>query len=246
MSNTFDDRTDDDNFLSERNDDRRADGNDRFSPDAPPQPSGCRTFVRGCGCALGVLLLVVLAVGVWVAVSWKGWAADLTKKGAEEAVKKSSMPAADKARVLKRINDLADEFKAGRLSTKQARRVMEQIAKSPLLPIGIVMAIDENYLKPSGLTDDEKAAGRRAVQRFARGAFEEKISKHELKELMKLISTTSADGQQQIKQHLTDAELNAFLEKAKGTADAAEVPDEPFEVNIADELEKAIDQALKP
>ena len=84
------------------------------------------------------------------------------------------------------------------------------------------------------------------MQRFARGAFEEKISKHELKELMKLISTTSADGQQQIKQQLTDAELNAFLEKAKGTADAAEVPDEPFEVNIADELEKAIDQALKP
>ena len=246
MSNTFNDRTGDDNFLSERSDDRRADGSDRFSPGAPPQPSGCRTFAMGCGCALGVLLLVALAGGVWVALNWKGWTADLTKKVAEEAVKRSSMPAADKARVLKRINDLADDFKAGRLSTEQAGRVMEQIAKGPLLPIGIVMAVDENYLKPSGLTDEEKAAGRRAVQRFARGAFEKKIPEHELQELVKLISTTSPDGQQQIKEHLTDAELNAFLKKAKDTADVAGVPDEPFEVNIADELEKAIDRALKP
>lgn len=54
------------------------------------------------------------------------------------------------------------------------------------------------------------------------------------------------DGSEQLKERLTDAELKAFLEKAKEKADAANVPDEPFEVNIADELEKAIDKALKP
>ncbi len=49
-----------------------------------------------------------------------------------------------------------------------------------------------------------------------------------------------------LNQQLTDDELKAFLEKAKAKADAASIPDEPFEVNIADELEKAIDKVLKP
>ena len=235
MSNTLDDR---DQVSNEPN--------ERFEDSAPPPPSGCRNFALGCGCAAGCLLLIVVGGGVWFAMNWKNWAAEITKKVAADAVAKSSLPAEDKARILKRINHLADDFKAGKVSMQQMGRVMEQIAQSPLLPLGLVMAADESYVKPSGLSDDEQEAGRRTLQRLARGAFEKSISESDVQEVMQLAMRIQPDGSQELKERLTDEELKAFLEKAKEKADAAAVPDEAFDVNIADEIEKAIDKAIKP
>lgn len=237
MSNTFDDQN------QQVQDTYEPD--ERFDP-SPPQPSGCRNFAMGCGCAIGCLLLVVVALSVWIAMNWKHWAAVFTKQAAADAVAKSSLSPDDKARVLKRINQLADDFEAGKVSLQQVGQVMEQIAQSPLLPLGLVMAADEKYVKPSGLSDEEKDAGRRTLQRLARGAFEKTIPEHDTQEVMKLVMDHQPDGSERLKERLTDNELKAFLEKAKEKADAANVPDEPFEVNIADELEKAIDKALKP
>ena len=234
MSNTLDDR-DQDSRETLQHDDSSA-----------PPPSGCRNFAVGCGCALGCLLLVVAAIGVWVAMNWKVWVADGSKKVAADAVAKSKLSADDKDRVLKRINQLADDFKDGTVSTEQLGNVMKEIAQSPLLPLGLLMAADEMYVKPSGLSDDDKEAGRRTLQRFARGAFEKSIPEKELQEVMKLLTEKQPNGTDKLKERLTDAELEAFLAKTKEKADAADVPDEPFEVSIADELDKAIDKVLKP
>ena len=232
------------NTLDEHNDEALT-ANEHFEPTAPP-PSGCRNFAFGCGCAAACLLVIAAGIGIWVAMNWKDWAADFGKQVAADAVSKSSLPAEDKARVLQRINQLADDFKAGKVSTQQLGKVMEQIAQSPLLPLGMVMAADEKYLKPSSLSDDDKESGRRTLQRLARGAFEKTIPQNETQEVMKLVMEPQPGGGERLKEHLTDAELKAFLDKAKEKADAANVPDEPFEVNIADELEKAIDKVLKP
>jgi hypothetical protein len=213
--------------------------------DTPP-PSGCRNFAMGCGCATAVLMLVIGTIVIWLLTNWKNLAANVAKQAAADAVAKSSLAPADKARVLKRINQLADDFESGKVSVEQIGRVMEQVAQSPLLPLGLVMAADEKYVKPSGLTDDEKQAARRTLQRFARGAFEKTIVERDVEEVMNLVMEPQADGSQQIKERLTDAELKAFLDKARQKADAANVPDEDFHVNIADEIENAIDKALKP
>lgn len=234
--------------MSDTFDDRERDTSNPYAYDTPQQVprSGCSHFAMGCGCGIGCLLLVVIGIGVWLAMSWKGFAANITKQAAADAVAKSSLTPDDKARVLKRINQLADDFEAGKVSTEQVSRVMQQVANSPLLPLGMVMAADENYLKPSGLSAEEKEAGRRTLQRLARGAFEKRISERDTHEVMKLVMERQPDGREQIKNRLTDDELKAFLEKAKEKADASAVPDEPFDVNIADEIEKAIDNALKP
>jgi hypothetical protein len=211
-----------------------------------PQPSGCRNFAMGCGCAAAVLMLVIATIVLWVLTSWKNLAAKVAKQAAADAVAKSSLAPADKERVLKRINQLADDFESGKVSVEQIGRVMEQVARSPLLPLGLVMAADEKYVKPSGLTDDEQQAARRTLQRFARGAFEKTIAERDVEEVLNLVMEPQADGGKRIKERLTDAELKAFLDKAKQKADAANVPDEHFNVNIADEIENAIDKALKP
>lgn len=233
MSNTLDER-EDESLQTLQDDDY-----------SPPPPSGCRNVAMGCGCAMGVLLLIAAGLGVWIFLNWKQMASDFTKQVAADAVAKSSLPAEDKARVLKRINQLADDFKTEKVSFDQLKQVARKIAESPLLPLGMVMAADEKYLKPSGLTQKEKEDGRRALQRLARGVFEKRIPQNETQEVMKLAMERQPDGTDRVKEQLTDEELKAFLAKAKEKADAATVPDEAFEVNIADELEKAIDQVLK-
>ena len=69
MSNTLDDH------------DRDQESYDSREPieSSPQQPSGCRNFALGCGCAAGGLLLVVAGLGIWLALNWKNWAADLGK-----------------------------------------------------------------------------------------------------------------------------------------------------------------------
>lgn len=229
-------------------DDRDHDTLDTLRADdsSAPPASGCRNFAMGCGCAAGALLLVVVAIGIWVAMNWKTLTADFTKKIAADVVAQSSLTPEDKARVLKRINQLADDFKDGKISQEQLGKVIEEIAKSPLLPLSLLMMADEKYIKPSGLSSDDQEAGRRTLQRFARGAFEKNIADNDVKEVMKLLTERQADGGEKLKERLTDAELETFLAQAKVKADAANVPDEPFEVNIADELDKAIDKVLKP
>ena len=234
MSNTLDDR--DDGSLQTLQEEGHS----------PPQSSGCRNVALGCGCAAGVLLLIAVGLGVWVFQNWKQMAAEFGKKVAADAVAKSSLPKEDKERILKRINSLADDFKSGKVSPQQLGKVMEQIAQSPLLPLGMVMAADEKYLKPSGLSQEEKDEGRRTLQRLARGAFEKTIPQNDTQEVMKLVMEPQPGGGERLKERLTDVELKTFLEKAKEKADDADVPDEAFEVNIADELEKAIDKVLMP
>ena len=212
----------------------------------PTERSGCGKFMMGCGCALAGLLVVVIGVGVWVSFNWKTWTADWSKAVTAQVVAQSSLNPEDKARIIKRIDSLADDFKSGKLTLEQAKRVMKQIAQSPLFPIAMVMAAEEKYVKPSGLSADDKAAAQITLQRLARGAFEKKIAEADLQEVMQLLMQKQPDGSQQLKQTLTDTELTAFLDKAKEKADKASVPDESFDVNIADELEKAIDRALAP
>ena len=146
--------------------------------------------------------------------------------------------------MLDRLNQLADDFKTGKISPEQMGRVFEEVAKSPLFPIAMVTVAEKQYVGPSGLTAEEKSAASRTLQRLARGSFEKTISSEKLEEVMSLIQIDQGNGQKKMKEKLTDDELKDFLAKAQQVADEAAVPDEAFEVNIPDELDKAIDNAL--
>ena len=65
-----------------------------------------------------------------------------------------------------------------------------------------------------------------------------------LQEVMAPIAITTPDGKMTPKDNPTDDEVRQFLAAAKQKADEAGIPDEPFELDIAAEFDKAVDQAL--
>ena len=60
-----------------------------------------------------------------------------------------------------------------------------------------------------------------------------------------MITEQKTGNQRELKQKLTDDEVRALLAELKRVADEEEIPDEPFEVNMAEEFRKAIDRALE-
>ena len=123
---------------------------------------------------------------------------------------------------------------------------MEKLVESPLLHLGMVYAFENMHVAPSDMTADEKQAAKRSLQRFARGVFEEAIDPSEVHQVFALITTPDGQGNRQIKQQLTRQELDTFLAAVTAEADEAQVPDEPFAVDVATRIEEAVDEALAP
>ncbi|CAG1004375.1 hypothetical protein PHYC_03137 [Phycisphaerales bacterium] len=199
---------------------------------------------KGCLIALAIVLALVVGVGIWVAVSWKGWAAGLGKSVAITMVDQSKLPQDQKTSITTRINQVADDWESGKITNDQLGNVIKEVVEGPIMSMAMVDGADEQYITTSKLTDDEKNAGRRSLQRFARGTVEKKIPQSELQSLVNMVTYKTPQGQTQLKQSLTDDELKSFLAQAKKAADDASIPDEEYKINYATELNKAIDKTL--
>ena len=90
------------------------------------------------------------------------------------------------------------------------------------------------------MSEQEKADAILAVQRVARGVYEKKISKEEIDEITKPIADLRRNRNWTLKENPTRMEIDQFIANAKAAADAAMIPNEPFDLNIAEELKRAI------
>ena len=209
------------------------------------QNKGCRNAAIGCGVAAALLAIIGVIISVVIALNWRTFVSNFTVDLAMQAVDQSQIPPEGKERIRKRLDGLADDFKAGRLSKEQIGKIIEKVVQSPLIVVAVVTSAETQYVKPSGLSEDDKQAAHRTLERLGRGIFERKIAPDQQDEVMQKVMQENGENRKQLKQKMTDDEVRAFLAKAKEAADKAEIPDEPFEIDIAAEFEKAIDTALQ-
>jgi len=201
---------------------------------------------KGCLIALAVFLVLAVVVVGWVAMSWKGWTASAMTAMTTQLVEDANLPQEQKDRVLAKVRTLADDFKSGKVTIAQLQQVGEEIGKGPLLPLIIISSIDKEYVQKSTLSAEEKAAGTRTLDRFTRGLVEKKITEAEAKAAMQPLTVPTGGQGFRLKQssEVKPEELQAALAAAKAKADELKIPDEPFVVNVADELDKAFNKAL--
>jgi len=188
----------------------------------------------------GVIFLCVILGGIYVAMKWKSWAADFANVAAQELIKESGLPADQRQQILAEIKQFGDDFKTGKISTEELSRVAKTITESPLIPLAGVQVARHKYIEPSDMTEREKAEATLAVQRYARGVYEKKIPKESVDEVTKPIAETRQNGGWKTKENPTRMELDQFIANCKASADAAMIPNEPFDLNIAEELTKVI------
>jgi hypothetical protein len=199
---------------------------------------------KGCLIAAGVVLALIVAIVIWVALSWKGWTASVMRQSTTAMVQKSSLEADQKSAVISRVDALTKDFEDGKISTEQFGNVMKALGESPIMAAGAVYGIDKAHIEKSGLTKEEKAAGRLELQRVARGMSDGSLKPQNLQAVIDTVSETDPFGNKKMKQKLTDADLKALFAKSKETADTAKVSNEPFNIDIVYEIDKVIAKGL--
>lgn len=188
----------------------------------------------------GVIFICVLSVGLYLAWNWRSYAVGFTNLAAEGIIKESGLPEDQKQTILSDIKNLGEDFKSGRISMQEMARILESVEKSPLLPLAAVQAVRQKYIEASNMTTEEKAAAMLTVQRYARGVHEKKIPRDDIEHTVKPIAELHGAGNWTLKDNPTRMDIDEFLANAKAKADAADIPNEAYDLNIAEELRKAI------
>lgn len=192
---------------------------------------------------LGVIVLCMVIAGIYVGTHWKGWVADVANTATQQLVKDSGLPQDQRDSIIADIKQLGDDFKSGKVTTEELGRITKAVADGPLLPLAGVQAARQKYIEPSDMAPEKKAASILTLQRFARGVHEKKISKEVIDDVVKPVAELMPNGRWRLKDMPTPMEVDQFLDNAKAKADEAMIPEEPFDLNIADELKKAIQAA---
>jgi hypothetical protein len=223
-------------------------------PPLPPggyqRPKGMSTGAKvAIGCGIAALVAVILiCVTVWyVVANFKNFASDLATTAITQTVQNAQIPQDQKQRIIARVRQLNTDFKDGRVTLDQVTAIADALANGPILHVGSVLFVDAHYLQPSSLSDQEKTDGRRSLERLARGVFEKTIDPKKLDTVMEPVTEPDPKkpGSRVLKQNPSPDDLREFLKRAKAEADAAGVPDEAWKVDLADELDKAIDSVLQ-
>ncbi len=219
-------------------------------PDPPPAAVPPRGCLRGClgGCLIGVVISICVCVGItfWVVRNFVPLAADTVRAALVSGVNQSQLDAAEKLAVIAEIDRVVEQFKDGQIDSVGLRRIFEELSQSPLMGTLILVGIEKKYLDQSGLNGDERAAARQTLQRLLRGIYQHQIDLRDLRPALAPICTTDPNGEEKLKERITDEELRTFLDACRATVDQAGVPDEPFTIKLSDEFRKAIDRALGP
>jgi hypothetical protein len=202
------------------------------------------SFMTGCLVALGIVAVIVIGVGIWVAMNIRGWTAELARMGFTRIVQQSDLPAAQKPGIIAHVDALAEDFKQKRITLEDFTRIVEELEESPLLHIGLLYGAVDKFIRPSALSEQEKDRAVLDVQRLARGVHEERIPAERLHDFLDPLIDPQADTDLNLRASISQEQLRQFVAEAKAAADGAGVPEQPHEIDVAEELGKAIDRAL--
>ncbi|MEN0020992.1 MAG: hypothetical protein AAF747_08945 [Planctomycetota bacterium] len=208
-------------------------------------------LLGGCLAVLGVVVVLVIIGGVLLAMNWRSWVSTGMESVMNTVIDESGL-AAEQAEPLKaEIQIVIDDFKNEQLTFEELGTIVNEVfTNSPVIAVGAVSGIQTAYIDSSGLTDEEKAAGKLALGRVARGVVEGQIDETELDPMIQQIGTVTRGSNGEFSFDLndpstvSDEQIKELIRLAQAKADAAEIPNEEYSVDLAAEFRASVDRAL--
>jgi hypothetical protein len=214
----------------------------------PPRKSGLSWIVGLLLVGLGVLVLggIVCVAGVcYVASNLDKWVVGIGREAIVAGINDSELPDTEKVEVITQVDRLVAAYKERKITQADLQRVFTELEDSPALKALALYGIENEFLTETSLTEKEVEQGRRVFQRALRAVYEGKISDEDVYaalpdeggEPVRLASTKE-------EKNSADDNLRETIVKLKVIADNARIPDEPFQLDIGDEVKKLVDRAL--
>ena len=222
---------------------------DKFEIEPEVEERKERGCAGGClkGCFIVLLLMVVgiVVLGFFVSRNWRGWSASVADYFIQESLDASNLPAQEKQEIREELRRPLDALKAGTLSAEQLEQLGNVLVESPLLPSLAVTVVETKYFLRSGLSPEEKSAGKIALRRFVHGVLEEKIDDPAMERVLSHIADRNGD-EWKFRDKATDDELRDMIITAEQESDRAGIPEDVEEIDPSDEIRKVIDQVMGP
>ena len=193
------------------------------------------------GCCGGLLIfMMLLAGGGYYGAGWaKNKGVTAMREGIAESLKDSELSAEETGKINSQMERLETAVKGWGVIEALKHMGNLKDVEGDVKNIGfhaILLSYGQFVLPRTDMPEEERVAGRRTLERFARGVDEGKLSVNEDDKAWEL------DGKREDDKTVFDVEqVRAHLVQLKAQADAAEIPDEPYQVEIAAKLESIID-----
>lgn len=226
-------------------DPRYVDPNVYANPHATQSNGSWKYLALGCGLSLLLVVLLIVGGAYWAYRNVNRFAAKGVVTVAREVVKESQLPVEQQEQVMTRIEELGDDFAEGEVTLVELQEVAENVVTDKKVIVSSVVYFIENQLLDEAPVDDEtRAEIQRMAQRIGRGVIEETLDPEDFKPLLDDLIVQTDDGPQ-LNPDLSEEDIKGLLEKAREIVDQAEVPDEPYEMEFLDEVDRAIDEVLE-
>lgn len=220
-----------------------------FNPQTPPvAPQRKSSWFKYClfGC-LGIALISVLVCGGGLYFVTKN-ARSLTSGAitgiARAAVNETPIPSDQKTRINAQLDRVSDEFVAKRLSMEQVGSVLETIVQSPEFAIGAAYYTAKSHILKSTLDASAKTEAQSTFMRLVHGYMEDTIDDADFQSVIAPLYTSDANGNQKFKSTLPTGELILMIQSAREVVEAAGVPMDVLELDVATTVERSVDDML--
>jgi len=196
----------------------------------------------GIGC-LGVVIVLAVLVA-YIAWNWRAWSANQIRERVMLIVETSGLPQPQREAILADVDALAEQFKAGEVSTDELRMIAEQL--QGILPAALVYTFEVKYLPQSGLDEQEMQEAALTAQRYARGLVEGRISDESMQKIVPMMTKETPQEGDILKTEMSDEQVRDILAIMTEQVEAAGIPAEPYVVDFATRIDAAITSVLGP
>lgn len=206
---------------------------------------------RAAGAAkILVIVFVVIAVicggyVVYFAKTWKGRVAQSIRDGLVPEIQATALPDDQKEGLAGILNKLADGLDTDEISLDQMGEIARKISnEGPFMSLVLVETVRARHDAQVEMDDARSAEVALLFDRFERGIAEGDISQEKLAEVMVAVGEVKEDQVVKLKEQMAADELAAFVEAMAKTVNDANIREEPYQYDFANELAKIVDEVL--
>ncbi|MCA9001201.1 MAG: hypothetical protein KDB61_04705 [Planctomycetes bacterium] len=206
------------------------------------QGNGKKWFFGCCGGL--VLLMLLTGGGLFYGAHWvKDQAPRFLRENMGELLRNSELSEQESNEITNQLDRLGAAIDSwGLLETFQHIGNLETVAPEIQLLVshGMLLGYSQGILPRTPISEEERESGRRTLQRFSRGLDEGELFLNQQDENWELKGHDNGSGEVEF----DAARVRAHLASLKAQVDAAGIPDEPYEVELAERLTTIVDAML--
>jgi len=215
--------------------------------------AACTQSGRRLGKAMRVFAIICLALVLacggavtYIYLNFRSLVAGIIRGPVLQQIQSAELPADQKAGIARTIDQLTEDFKNDRLSYQQLAGIFERLGHGPFFVVVEMESAKSLCLGVCQPAAEERGRMSRVFQRLQRGVVEGSVPPQRAEEALALIQMTDSGKHRAFKPNLTAREARLFIDRIRQDADQAGVPDEPYQVDFAGQLQRAVDAVLKP